>query len=103
MRRAIVAAVAIALLSAPARAHDHWINNERLVDPVTGEWCCNLNDCQVEQVQEVEGGYSTAGGDVVPRARVIWKSPDGHWWRCRYLFGENAGKTRCLIGPPPTY
>lgn len=101
MMRYGATAAGLLLLIVPALAHDSWISRQRIVDPVTGEWCCNLHDCQVEAVREVSGGYSTAGGDVVPFSRVIWKSPDGRWWRCRYLGGEKAGKTRCLIGPIP--
>lgn len=92
---------ALAVWAATASAHDHWINNLRLTDPVSGEWCCNHIDCRAEQVREVAGGYATEGGDVVPFSRVLWRSQDGRWWRCRYMAGEREGKTRCLIGPPP--
>lgn len=98
----IIAALALALLAPmTAHGHDSWISRQRMVDPESKEWCCNIYDCRVEKVREVSGGYSTAGGDVVPFSRVIWKSPDGQWWRCRYMAGEKTGKTRCLIGPPP--
>jgi hypothetical protein len=69
---------------------------------VTKEWCCNDIDCQEEpgNVEAVEDGYRIVStGEVIPRERVIWRSPGG-WWRCRYLGGEKAGMTRCLIGPP---
>jgi hypothetical protein len=89
-----------------AQAHDHgdgsWINNQKLIDPVTGQWCCNLHDCREEpgNVSPVDGGYLIhSTGEVIPRERVIWRSPGG-WWRCRHLGGPNVGKTRCLIGPP---
>jgi hypothetical protein len=65
---------------------------------VSGEWCCNVNDCQAEKVREVDGGFLTEAGAVIPFSRVIWKSQDGSWWRCRNLATR---KTRCLIGPPP--
>lgn len=92
---------ALLALAGPALAHDSWINSSQLRDPQSGEWCCNHIDCAPEAVREVAGGYATAGGDVVPFARVIWKSQDGRWWRCRYLDAARAGRTRCLIGPPP--
>lgn len=85
----------------PAYAHDHWISQQRLVDPVSGEWCCGTDDCQVEVVEETVGGYRVLTGEVIPASRVIWKSPDGLWRRCRYLSGDKAGKTRCLVGVPP--
>lgn len=84
-----------------AFAHDSWISRNRITDPATGEWCCNHLDCRPEKVTAVEGGYKTEYGDVVPHRRVIWKSPDGHWWRCRHLGGATPGATRCLIGSPP--
>lgn len=89
-----------------AWAHDHgegsWINSQRLTDPITGQWCCNLIDCREEtaNVEPVDGGYLIKDtGEAIPRERVIWRSPGG-WWRCRYMSGPEAGKTRCLIGPP---
>lgn len=97
--------VSVLLTASIALAHDHWINNLRLTDPTSGEWCCNHIDCAAEPaggVTEGSGGYLVgATGEVIPYTRVIWKSQDGAWWRCRYLGGERAGKTRCLIGPPP--
>jgi hypothetical protein len=103
MRFLCAAALAAFLLCASARAHDHgpgsWINNERLHDPVTGEWCCNTVDCREESdnVEAVPEGYLIRStGETIPRERVIWRSPGG-WWRCRNL---PTGTTRCLIGPP---
>lgn len=86
-----------------ALAHDHgpgsWINNQRLTDPVTKDWCCNLIDCreETENVRAVERGFLILDtNEIIPTARVIWKSPGG-WWRCRNL---KTNATRCLIGPP---
>ena len=97
-----IATTALVLLAAAASAHDSWISRERLTDPVTREWCCNHIDCaeEVDNVEAVVGGYRIKStGEIVARERVIWRSP-GSWWRCRYLAGEKAGQTRCLIGPP---
>jgi hypothetical protein len=109
-RMGLVAVVAIGLtltvLMQCAKAHDHWINDARLVDPFTKEWCCNEHDCELINA----GGVSETSGDsylisetgeIFPAMRVIWKSGDGRWWRCRYLGGDKAGQTRCLIGPVP--
>jgi hypothetical protein len=85
----------------PAQAHDSWINLNGLTDPVTKHWCCNHDDCNAEPVREVIGGYQVQTGEVIPFSRILWKSPDGRWWRCRFLSGVQAGQTRCLIGPPP--
>lgn len=97
---ALVLTLAIAVVS--ACAHDSWISRNRLTDPVSGEWCCNRIDCaevKVGGVRETQGGMLVAETkEVIPFARVIWKSQDGHWWRCRNL---DTNATRCLIGPPP--
>lgn len=101
-----VVAVLWAAFLLPAMAHDHgpgsWINNERLTDPQTKQWCCDLNDCREEtaNVQALPDGNFLIldTKEVIPHQRVIWRSPGG-WWRCRYLDGTN--RTRCLIGPPP--
>lgn len=107
--RGLIAGVAIAVafllfMGGVTRSHVHgdgsWINNERLTDPLSKEWCCNLVDCREEQVEPVRGGFQVETGEVVPAQRVIWRSPGG-WWRCRYMSGEKINQTRCLIGPPP--
>lgn len=107
MKRVLAAIAALLLFWSAAIAHEDgpgsWINNQRLTDPVTSEWCCNLHDCreEIDNIAEVEGGYLVKStGEVIARERVIWRSPGG-WWRCRYLGGPNEGKTRCIIGPPP--
>jgi len=84
-----------------AVAHDHWISGNRMTDPQSGEWCCNHIDCAAVPaggINEVYGGYSVnETGETIPYARVIWRSQDGTWWRCRNL---RTNATRCLIGPP---
>jgi hypothetical protein len=90
------------LFGSTALGHDHWISRENLRDPVSGQWCCSTDDCEEEYsvVRHISGGYVVVStGEVIDRKRVIWRSPGG-WWRCRYLIGQNAGMTRCLIGPP---
>jgi hypothetical protein len=98
-------AIAFALLgTSSAAAHDSWINRSRLVDPVSGQWCCNHLDCAeipADGLREVSGGFSVAAtGEIIPYNRVIWSSQDGAWWRCRNLQNNS---TRCLIGPPPGF
>lgn len=98
---------ACVLLPFFALAHDHgpgsWINNQKLTDPQTKEFCCNLLDCREEpdNVRALADGnfLILTTQEVFPAARVIWRSPGG-WWRCRYMSGSRTGKTRCLIGPP---
>jgi hypothetical protein len=63
-------------------------------------------DCERVSVQEVGRAYYYIHdtGEVFPKWRVIWKSPDGQWYRCRYLntSGPMAGKTKCLVAPIPS-
>jgi hypothetical protein len=96
-----ICAILQLLLGNSAFAHDHWISRNRITDPQTGEWCCNHIDCAAVPpggVNEVKGGYAVVEtGETVPYARVIWRSQDGAWWRCRNL---RSNATRCLIGPP---
>jgi hypothetical protein len=84
------------------RCTDSWISRNPLTDPVTGQWCCNHIDCAEVPpggVREVSGGYLLAETtETIPYRRVIWRSHDGLWWRCRNL---QTNATRCLIGPPP--
>lgn len=97
--------VAGAMLCASAEAHDEsdWIMNQKLVDPLSKEWCCSRADCialPTGGVDLVAGGYLlTDTKEVVPFSRALPKSPDGRYWRCHRLL--NGGKvTRCLIIPP---
>ncbi len=98
--------LALLCVGTPAFAHDHstdpgaWIGQQRLLDPTSGEWCCDQRDCFPEQVTEFSDFVVVMTGEMIPSVRVIWRSADGRWWRCRYGVGHvSAGKTRCLIGP----
>lgn len=101
----LLATLCVLLVLAPALAHDSWISAQALSDPLSGESCCNHNDCAIVPkggISQVLRGYLVVEtGEVIASSRVIWRSPDGHWVRCRYLGGDKAGQTRCLIGPPP--
>lgn len=101
---------ALFVLSRSALPHEHskdgaWIGKANLHDPKSGDWCCNENDCDpvpADGLAEEFGGYRIkVSGELWPDDRVLWKTPDGRWWRCRHTFGEKIGLTRCLLGPPP--
>lgn len=96
-------ALFVLLVASPAQAHDSWINRQRLVDPTTGEWCCNSGDCfEVKKggVTEVVGGFFVSRtGETIPHRRVVWRSQDGAWWECLWHVDGNP-RIRCLIGPP---
>jgi hypothetical protein len=106
MRAGLIAAAV--MVAAPAWAHDagegSWMNQMNLLDPVTHNWCCNEQDCApvpAGGVLEQDGGMLVVEtGEVIAQERIIWRAPDGQWWRCRNLGGDEEGKTRCLIGPP---
>jgi hypothetical protein len=76
-----------------------------LADPASGEWCCGEYDCHAVEhngIRQVPGGFFVAAsGETIPQARVIWRSPDGSWWRCLRDPLDARSATRCLIGPPP--
>lgn len=97
----LITVVLVLVASTFAAAHDSWISRNRLTDPSSGEWCCNHIDCRAVPhggVNEVSGGYVISEtGETIPYARVIWRSQDGIWWRCRNM---RTNATRCLIGPP---
>src|SRR6266705_6497 len=88
----VLAAASLLAMPLPAPAHDHWINDQRLTDPMSGEWCCNEQDCAPEPagaVRETSAGYLiVATGETIPFARAIPRSADGRFWRCKYLVGE---------------
>lgn len=93
------------LLATPALAHDHWINQPHIKDPLTGAHCCSAHkDCnpvKIGGVREVAGGFFVATtGEVIPHGRVLWESRDGSWWQC-LMHKDGKPVVRCLIGVPP--
>jgi|RhiMetStandDraft_4_1073278.scaffolds.fasta_scaffold52337_3 hypothetical protein len=93
-----------------AIAHDDnhesdWVNEANLKDPLSGVHCCGKDDCHpvpAGGIEERGNGYlDKETGDLVPKERVIWKSPDGRWWHCLWQW-DQPKQTRCLIGPPPS-
>ncbi len=81
-----------------------WVNTLNLKDPVTKDWCCNEKDCAPVPVGGIKENainfLVVETGEYIAKERIIWKAPDGRWWRCRNLGSYETGKTRCLIGPP---
>lgn len=99
----------LAIAALPMLAHAHNSLNY-LYDPVTKNHCCGMiHTCDRQPagaIKEVAKGFLvTETQEIIPHARVIWESPDDHWWRCkndgsRVLGDDERKKTRCLIGPP---
>jgi len=111
----IVATLAVLLaaqyFAQPAHAHDSWINRQGLRDPLSNIWCCGPDDCEdltalgIPVTEEPNGDVRI--GDTHERVesrRIIWASPEGHWYRCYEPLSEGGAPTvkraRCLIGPP---
>jgi hypothetical protein len=108
-------ALLLAAFTVVAQAHDaqhesDWIQDGAFRDPTSNAHCCGENDClKVPDggIAEVTGGYFIReSSETIPASRVLWRSPDGGWWRCAPVewSGTEAKrpKTRCLIGPPPS-
>ena len=106
-RGRFVALLAVAFVAAlwqplpQARAHGDasWI----MADPQTS-WCCGPKDCgpvPAEDVTWTPAGwvYRPTGETFPETAARLHRSADEHFWRCRYMAGPLAGKTRCLFVP----
>jgi hypothetical protein len=87
----VLSALAVTLVY----GHDHWIRHGKYLDPVTGQHCCNENDCKalteaaIETVMRGPGGSLTVEGVTFRRGQQH-KSEDGHWYRCA---------SRCVFTP----
>ena len=91
---AFVMLILLALIL-PALGHDHWIRNGKYLDPVTGQHCCNENDCKELSAAEIATVQTTSGGGLIVqgaqfRRGQLHKSEDGKWYRCA---------NRCVFRP----
>ena len=105
----LLALFAVMSLVVPGHDAQHasdWIEREKLSDPRTQNLCCGEDDCAQllrGDVEEVSRGFIIRStGEWIAHERVIWRSPDGGWWRCADQKNgvKRAGETRCLSGPP---
>ncbi len=117
--------IALLLLISPSPAHDSWISRERMMNPITLDWCCGRGDCGVvmpapkataagwaihgEEILDLDGRRIRVD-EVVPYGETL-PSPDGHFYRCHtvgrdYEAGGNPdeylwdGERRCFFAPP---
>jgi hypothetical protein len=63
-------ALAIAVLLAlakPSRAHDSWISQDGLKNPVTQEWCCGRMDCGIVMPapRATPAGWAIHGDQII--------------------------------------
>ncbi|ESY57302.1 MULTISPECIES: hypothetical protein [unclassified Mesorhizobium] len=103
-----IAMLAMAVLTAPAFAHDA---KPTAAKPQGWSYpfaCCANYDCRTTHTGEVlekPEGYVIAGtGEVVPMSdKRVKDSPDGDFHWCAHQAGLDAGKTICLFVPPRSY
>jgi len=107
-------ALALTLICTAVFGHgsEQWINDAKLVDPVTRALCCGPTDCNVlapGSVERVQGGYKVSTGwwkgydpFFVEWDRALPFSPDGNYHICIGYDGEydSVPKVRCFIVPP---
>ena len=103
----LLATAMLALLSAPAFAHDA---KPTAAKPLGWSYpfsCCSGYDCRAvsqTSISERPEGYVIKGtGEVVAYSdKRIKNSPDGEYHWCS-VAGANDGKTICLFVPPQSY
>jgi hypothetical protein len=105
-------AVALTLICTAVFSHgsEQWINDAKLVDPVSKELCCGPTDCSVPapgSVERVSGGYKVNTGwwPGYDPLFVAWDhalpfSPDGHYHICIGYDESLIPNVRCFIVPP---
>ena len=89
-----------------------WIAKNELRDPITKNLCCGPDDCEPLERHEVretfQGWLIIATAEIIPHERVIFGTPKGRIWRCRFRFDTETynppgmhpkDTTRCLIMP----
>ena len=105
-------AMALTLICTAVFGHgsEQWINNAKLVDPVSKGFCCGPTDCSVlapGSVERVQGGYKVNTGwwpgydpFFVEWDRALPFSPDGNYHICINSDEMGIPNLRCLIVPP---
>ena len=101
-------AVALTLICTAVFGHgsEQWINDAKLVDPVSKAICCGPTDCSVlapGSVERVNGGYKVNTGYdpiFVGWDRALPFSPDGNYHICIGYDESLIPNVRCFITPP---
>ena len=103
---------ALTLICTAVFGHDseQWINDAKLVDPVSKVLCCGPTDCSVlapDSVERVQGGYNVNTGRwsgydpfFVEWDRALPFSPDASYYVCITSDETGVPHLRCLIVPP---
>lgn len=89
IRTFLVIVLAVLFIGSIARAHDHWINNGKYLDPATGVHCCTPDqphgDChKIEDPSTIQfnSDGTVAAEGFTFRKDQIHNSEDAFWWRC---------------------
>src|SRR6516225_3030187 len=108
----VLLALALTLICTAVFSHgsEQWINDAKLVDPVSKAFCCGPTDCSAlapGSVERVQGGYKVNTGRwtgydpfFVEWDRALPFSPDGHYHICITSDEVHIPSLRCLIVPP---
>jgi hypothetical protein len=107
----VLLALALTLICTAVFSHgsEQWINDAKLVDPVTKGFCCGPTDCTVlapGSVERVEGGYKvnasrwSADPFFVEWNRALPFSPDANYHICVTVDESLIPVVRCFIVPP---
>jgi hypothetical protein len=105
-------AVALTLICTAVFGHgsEQWINDAKLVDPVSKTLCCGPSDCTAlaaGSVERVQGGYKVNTGSWPGHDPLFVKwdhalpfSPDGNYHICIGYDESLIPNVRCFIVPP---
>jgi hypothetical protein len=107
----VLLALALTLICTAVFSHgsEQWINDAKLVDPVSKVFCCGPLDCSAlapGSVERVQGGYKvttgrwTADPFFVEWDRALPFSPDGNYHICIGADEALIPYVRCFITPP---
>ena len=125
MKLIAVLSVGSLLLIRSSPAHDSWISRERMMNPITLDWCCGRGDCGIVMPapKATAAGWAIHGEEILDldgrRLRVdevmpydeTLPSPDGQFYRCHTVgrdYDEDGnpneylwdGDRRCFFDPP---
>jgi hypothetical protein len=105
--------IVLVAFSQPVQSHESWISRNMYRDPLTGQLCCNEQDCHIlssEEVRQSEGSFEieiphfgATKKFSIPFSRVL-PSQDGEYWAClsSEAFSKGRGVTlgvRCFFAP----
>ena len=110
MRGWLALALTLTCTAVFGHGSEQWINDAKLVDPVSKALCCGPSDCTalaVGSVERVQGGYKVNTGSwpgydplFVKWDHALPFSPDGNYHICIGYDESLIPNVRCFIVPP---